>query len=249
MIGDEMIETTALDRLKDAQFQTIREAQFVLSSVRMEFERFEPGCIPTVAAKLDAWSVAFEKFRKRNAANLTSVAEKRMVAILDLHKEFFEVELDVHSTGDSVDHLQWDVHCDKFEEMLSLAEKATDMSDVPQQLASGPQFHMHTGAVPVIYAIIAKCRDPTIRRRAASLMASRPRLEGVWNSVTVSRLALMIMAVEERGVPSRSCVDIPAESRVRGVRVIQVANNQYMVGYETSRGWCWNQVEKFQSIQ
>lgn len=240
-----MIRETSLDRLKHKKLQSLHEAAADLSSIRMEFERFDPRSIPIVSAKLAAWSAALDEYLTTNAEHLTSATSKRTVALLELRKQFFEVDLDAHSSGDDTDLLKWDRHGDKFSDMIKLAEAAMDVSDLPPQLASGPQFHMHTGAVPILYGIACRCRDPAIRRKAASLLTRRPRLEGVWNNATVSRVAFQIMVTEERGLPAQSSMDIPADSRIRGIKVAMGANRQYMLGYMTRQGYVWEHAAKY----
>ncbi|KJK79304.1 hypothetical protein H634G_04895 [Metarhizium anisopliae BRIP 53293] len=226
------------EQSRSFDFASLADAQEGLSDIRLQFERCD---MRGLVGKVSAWSTAFEEFKSLNSAALTSRANKRAVALLELQSRYCAVDIAISCAGDQADQLLWDRYIGAFTDMLGYAEKAMDLHD---QASCSPQFHMHSGTVPVLYGIIAKCRDPTIRRRAIGLMTSRPLQEGVWNNNLVLGVARRIMATEEGslGPWPASCKDIPAESRVRSIAVAAGAgDNQYMVGYQLGRGWRWEE--------
>lgn len=226
------------EQSRSFDFASLADAQEGLSDIRLQFERCD---MRGLVGKVSAWSTAFEEFKSLNSAALTSRANKRAVALLELQSRYCAVDIAISCAGDQADQLLWDRYIGAFTDMLGYAEKAMDLHD---QASCSPQFHMHSGTVPVLYGIIAKCRDPTIRRRAIRLMTSRPLQEGVWNNNLVLGVARRIMATEEGslGPWPASCKDIPAESRVRSIAVAAGAgDNQYMVGYQLGRGWRWEE--------
>ncbi|KAF5137767.1 hypothetical protein E5D57_001546 [Metarhizium anisopliae] len=231
------------EQSRSFDFASLADAQEGLSDIRLQFERCD---MRGLVGKVSAWSTAFEEFKSLNSAALTSRANKRAVALLELQSRYCAVDIAISCAGDQADQLLWDRYIGAFTDMLGYAEKAMDLhdADVKGQASCSPQFHMHSGTVPVLYGIIAKCRDPTIRRRAIGLMTSRPLQEGVWNNNLVLGVARRIMATEEGslGPWPASCKDIPAESRVRSIAVAAGAgDNQYMVGYQLGRGWRWEE--------
>ncbi|KID65105.1 Zn(2)-C6 fungal-type DNA-binding domain protein, partial [Metarhizium hybridum] len=226
------------EQSRSFDFASLADAHEGLSDIRLQFERCD---MRGLVGKVSAWSTAFEEFKSLNSAALTSRANKRAVALLELQSRYCAVDIAISCAGDQADQLLWDRYIGAFTDMLGYAEKAMDLHD---QASCSPQFHMHSGTVPVLYGIIAKCRDPTIRRRAIGLMTSRPLQEGVWNNNLVLGVARRIMATEEGslGPWPASCKDIPAESRVRSIAVAAGAgDNQYMVGYQLGRGWRWEE--------
>lgn len=223
-----------------SEFTSLADAQQELSMIRLQFERCD---MKGLMDKISSWSTAFEEFKSRNTGNLNSRASKRAIALLELQSRYCAVDIAINCAGDQVNHLLWDRYISAFSEMLDYAEKAMDLHDPQETDIHSPQFHMHSGTVPALYGIIAKCRDPMIRRRAIALMTSRSLQEGVWNNNLVLGVARKIMIAEEGAMGllgPASCKDIPAESRVRSIAVAAGAgDNQYMVGYQLGRGWWW----------
>ena len=78
------------------------------------------------------------------------------------------------------------------------------------------------GIVDPLYEVCARCRDPTLRRRALDLLAKHPRQECVWSSWSAWKVGKFLMRVEEEGaatattdsgMPAKSS-DIPVDHRV-----------------------------------
>lgn len=242
-------------------FHTLNQAQHALSNLRLELETYDQSGVGMVPVKLRWWLSAFEEFKENYADQLTSREGKRGIALLELQRLYVGVETAVFDgpPGAEEDPLRWDAHTDAFREMIRHAEAATSADDssssqqdtAPASTRKGPQFHMHTGVVPVLYGIIHKCRDPAIRRRAIAIMTDSQRLEGVWDSQAVLRVALRAMAVEEQGQTLASSADIPASARVRRIAVLPMRGGEhcqtnptsYVVGYEIDRTWAWEQTD------
>ncbi|OAQ95842.1 hypothetical protein LLEC1_00262, partial [Akanthomyces lecanii] len=240
-------------------FHTLNQAQHALSNLRLELETYNQSGVGMVPLKLRWWVTAFEEFKKDYADQLTTQEGKRGLALLELQRLYVGVESTVFDgpPGTEEDPLRWDAHTDAFREMIRHAEAATDADTSSQHDAAvistrkSPQFHMHTGVVPVLYGIIHKCRDPAIRRRAIALMTRSQRLEGVWDSQVVLAVAMRAMAAEEQGRTPTSSAEIPAAARVRRIAVLPVREGQhsqttpksYVVGYEIDKKWAWEQAD------
>ncbi|KAJ3481973.1 hypothetical protein NLG97_g7692 [Lecanicillium saksenae] len=242
-------------------FHTLNSAQHALSTLRLELETYHQSGVGMVPIKLGWWLSAFKQFKTEHADQLASPEAKRAIALLELQRRYVGVETAVFDglPGLEEDTLRWDAHTDTFREMLHYAEAATDFDSQPDSAAANtiasaatstrksPQFHMHTGVVPVLYGIIHKCRDPAIRRRAVTLLARSQRLEGVWDSQAVLAFALKAMAIEEKGRIPASAAEIPADARVRRIVVLPVHEGEYsqanprsyMIGYQVDHDWAW----------
>ncbi|KAM3433623.1 hypothetical protein MY4824_005849 [Beauveria thailandica] len=236
-------------------FHTLNQVQHALSTLRLELETYNQCGVGMVPVKLRWWRSAFEQFKKGYAEQLTSREGRRGLALLELQGLYVGVETVVFDgpPGAAEDPLRWDAHTDAFREMIQHAEAATqvDQDDAVASTRKGPQFHMHIGVVPLLYGIIHKCRDPSIRRRAIMLMSRSQRLEGVWDSKVMLGVALRAMAVEEQGRTLVSSAEIPAASRVRRIAVLPVRQGDYnqanpksyMVGYEIDDKWAWENAD------
>lgn len=72
------------------------------------------------------------------------------------------------------------------------------------------------GIVDPLYEVCARCRDPTLRRRALDLLAKHPRQECVWSSWSAWKVGKFLMRMEEEGSPTppKEAADVPAGRRV-----------------------------------
>lgn len=80
-----------------------------------------------------------------------------------------------------------------------------------------PSFTADLGIVPPLFMVATKCREPTLRRQAISLLRSSARREGMWDSELVARIGTWIMELEESSSPSDHLgqpTTIPEEARV-----------------------------------
>ena len=63
-----------------------------------------------------------------------------------------------------------------------------------------PAFTFEVGGVPPLYFAAAKCRIPSIRRKALDLLKKAPRKECMWGAESVAELVCRIIEVEEEGL-------------------------------------------------
>lgn len=97
----------------------------------------------------------------------------------------------------------------EFEQIVTLAAELLPSSPTQKQ------FSLDTGAVAPIYYAVLKCRDPALRRRAITLLASFNVQEGAWDSTRLATLAKKVVWVEEQGVDSpRTAADVPEHNRL-----------------------------------
>ncbi|KAM0263963.1 hypothetical protein ACHAQJ_000998 [Trichoderma viride] len=169
--------------------------------------------------RFEEWCRAFETFEEENRHLLVSAADKRALALLELQKRYLSTHLSIIDGKAVDDETMWDGYSDQFNEMLTYAEASMKIDDLKATLTRQPRFHMDTGVIPILFAIITRCRDPFIRRRAVGLMTQNPMQEGLWNSVLVAKIAKRLIILEEGTVAIRSSNDILAEARVQGISV------------------------------
>ena len=61
-----------------------------------------------------------------------------------------------------------------------------------------PSYCFSPGIVSPLYVTISRCRDPSIRRRALTLMQRCKRREGLWDADLAARLGQRVIEIEER---------------------------------------------------
>ena len=110
------------------------------------------------------------------------------------------------------DESKFDDYQHIFAEIVEAAEYTMNVLDVAMSRAPKFQFDSHI-VIPLVM-VGHKCRDPSLRRRAISLMLSHPRREGVWDSMLAGRCAAWAMEVEEEHLEERK---VPGWARIHGV--------------------------------
>ncbi|KAM3554556.1 hypothetical protein MY1884_006069 [Beauveria asiatica] len=233
------------------RFNTTTDAQSVFSSIRLHFDKYEEGAIEIARFNLAAWTLAFDAFKRTMPDHLVTPSERRTIALLELRRLYFAAELSVNIVRGPVDPMLWDAHRETFVKILALADIALasdDDDDDDEGGASQPHFHMNSGPVPVLYGLVQKCRDLDLRLRAIQLLASQNRQEGIWSSRVVLGAVLRLVALEQQGlVNPTTCADIPRESRVITIKVVEKSPGDYTVGFELQTGWHWEKASTFLS--
>ena len=175
---------------------------------------------------LKDWEAAFSNFLTKERANL-SAEDRKAAMILKAHELVAEILSDVDL---SLGELGWDAFGDKFEAIVNLATAVledTNKSDVSiieaRWKTSGVFISAPTatlsfslGIVDPLYEVCARCRDPSLRRRALELLARHPRQECVWSSWSAWKVGKFLMRLEEEGTSGqpKTAADIPSDSRI-----------------------------------
>jgi len=81
---------------------------------------------------------------------------------------------------------------------------------------SNTRFTFDLGFIAQLYIAGARCRDRGVRRDAIALLLSKPRREGVWDSILAGNMARAIMDVEEEGMPKGNDLRPLEENRLKG---------------------------------
>ena len=106
-----------------------------------------------------------------------------------------------------------------YDEELAFTEwrKGPEEKFVPN---SQSRFTSGMGLVAPLFIVATKCRNRKLRREAIRLLLSRPRREGLWDSIFCAKVAELIMEIEEKDLNAYDLRDhndweyIPEEKRV-----------------------------------
>jgi hypothetical protein len=96
----------------------------------------------------------------------------------------------------SIDAAAMDAHTASFEEIVDLGSKLTIESTEQQP----EKFSFELQIIPPLYYTAIKCQVPSIRRRAVELLRLAPRREGLWNAHVATKVAEMVIEIEERNI-------------------------------------------------
>ena len=175
---------------------------------------------------LAAWERAFTSFLSQHQQSLTA-EDRKGAMVLKAHELVAEILSDVDL---SLGELGWDAFRDKFEAITNLAAavledtKQADTSVIEARWKTSGVFisaptatlSFSLGIVDPLYEVCARCRDPTLRRRALDLLARHPRQECVWSSWSAWKVGKFLIRLEEEGAETqpKTSSDIPSERRV-----------------------------------
>ena len=129
---------------------------------------------------------------------------------------YYLISTIIYRTFYSEDEMAWDLYTEQFKTIVDLARKvllADNSLKSPYKLI----FSFDFGITPPLSLTTVRCRDPTIRRQALTLLRNTRNKQGPFGSSgLVAKCEEYIMQVEEKGLGSiKSCADVPSIRRVR----------------------------------
>jgi len=157
---------------------------------------------------LDKWSLAFEFFLINSPATRTH-QEIRATANLRILNIVAKVWL---SSSVSVEESVFDDHTQAFSNIVNIAatinsdsmpwNKSLESASLSNSQANRPhKFTFEMGVIPPLYFVAMKCRVPSIRRAAISLLnTTMPRREGIWIASFYVAVAKRIIELEEENL-------------------------------------------------
>ncbi|KAF5018067.1 hypothetical protein F66182_9966 [Fusarium sp. NRRL 66182] len=212
-----------------------------------------PNDITAHAVKIERWGRSFDALIARHDHSQTRLSdtEKRAVALLQLHRKYLQVNVAKYLYGQG-DPCFWDRFTAEFDEIVAYAITAAglDKEDRTRRnwsTDSSPRasFHVDLGYTSVLTFVVARCRDPFVRRRAIAVMLADRVQECVFNGPRSARVAAKGMELEERrsGKEVRCSSDIPKEARVRTIRVhlLGLESGMARIVYGFDKGY-WEEV-------
>lgn len=165
------------------------------------------------------WNTAFEELAKRCTPNWSPTdfagADLLRVSYLTTRLWF--------KTAFNPNETKWDKHKDDFEKLLEITERLAMALAKPEKQA--PAFSFEMGFIPPLHFIACKCRWPSIRRRALSLLDNCKRRECLFDSQFSHSVFLRIMQVEEEplglspGEEPQPDALPPEESRIHQINI------------------------------
>ncbi|KAI9711512.1 MAG: hypothetical protein M1820_002075 [Bogoriella megaspora] len=161
-----------------------------------------------IIAGLNQWRGNFEAwYRNLELQGLTQ--DERTIA--DLLRLQHGAALIHVSTCLNVNETAYDDYIPMFQEMVNLG--ASVLAANANSLEHNSAFSFEMGTIPPLVLTAVKCRHPTIRRRALSLLIDRPRREGLWDAYRAGRAAERAVIHEEQGLYLESSVELGGATR------------------------------------
>ncbi|KIX10674.1 uncharacterized protein Z518_01758 [Rhinocladiella mackenziei CBS 650.93] len=106
----------------------------------------------------------------------------------------------------------YDVHVEKFAEIIELYREAVDN---PTRTFRNVSFGIDSGVIDTLVFVAGRCRDPMIRRLAIELLDKTNRTEGDLQGSTGSTILQTLMELEEENLNVTSASDVPEGRRLR----------------------------------
>jgi hypothetical protein len=224
-----------------ASLQEARSSLFNLSSIIHQFSKIhdtpdiQKVPLKTAAAalikeklltRLRQWSQAFDAFQARQKmANVNSQDPCDFTILMLQHK----ASLIWISNALSQNEAGFDSYTEDFDAIVSLAESLLVRN------GGEPLYSFQIHSMGPLFIATTKCRNPSIRRRALSLLKQSPDREGFWDSDFVSRLLERVIEIEEEGLEdlrdSTGAV-VPSEwSRVHDISVTADDDKRVLVSF------------------
>ncbi|RSL79973.1 hypothetical protein CEP51_006959 [Fusarium floridanum] len=213
--------------LHERPFRCLAEAREALLDIVVE--QASPGLkgqdaqqLMFHSVKIRQWCSLFDALVAKDYSDEKSLSdvERRAIALLQVYRQYLEINVAKYAYGQG-DPCFWDRFTAEFGNMINNAAIATGLDQKRPEQTSKPFFHMDIGVSSILFSIIARCRDPAIRRKAIGIMLADRSQEGVWNSQLAAQGARKLMELEESrsGKEVKCSQDIPEEARVRTVRL------------------------------
>ncbi|KAI0160513.1 hypothetical protein GGR57DRAFT_455607 [Xylariaceae sp. FL1272] len=207
------IQDTPILRLRpyDNAFQSLEEAadhlQILVARV-MRVRNAEQQMCPTgnvplppppyrdmVLGQLETWSCLFRDMLRQGTFYETDSKSDPLITLLRLQYTISWTLLSSYGPGRE---MEYDNYLPYFQQCVALGEEVASAHE-QYSGSSMPTFTAELGILPVLYIIGAKCRHPTVRRDALRILRRHPMREGVWDSITASRVVERIIEIEEGG--------------------------------------------------
>jgi hypothetical protein len=163
----------------------------------------------------DKWSAALDTFLENRGGSMAPEEVKGLLILrVQSHLALTTLRL-TRTTVEEDDQTLWDEFMQMYDKIISMAADFVEPDDGEN---TKPSFTIDLGVIGPLFEVISRCRDPVIRRRGVSLLKSRYRQEGVWNSFLVAKVAERLIEIEEEGLGEvKSCKDVPDWARISDV--------------------------------
>jgi hypothetical protein len=147
----------------------------------------------TVLSCQDAWYAALQKFWQEHRLSKT---DELAISVMLIHH--YSVNIWTICTP-LVRETAFDEHLGLFKLIVHHARLVLDSMDLrsPQNAA---WYTFEVSVIPTLYWVGTRCRCPTTRREAVSLLARNPPREGLWDAAQHVLVARRVIEMEEKEV-------------------------------------------------
>ncbi|RFU35387.1 hypothetical protein B7463_g943, partial [Scytalidium lignicola] len=149
----------------------------------------------SIIAQLADFETAFRPFLDSAINQDGSVANPRTLVLSLYQKTTIVLLASVQSESEMI----YDDYFPSFQYITRISELLIS-SDLVTQMPPNPRFSFDAGIIPPLHVVGIRCRDPTIRREAISLLLRSPRQEGMWDAILSARIGRWLCFCEEEGL-------------------------------------------------
>ncbi|KAH7175366.1 hypothetical protein EDB81DRAFT_769699 [Dactylonectria macrodidyma] len=156
------------------------------------------------------WNAAFQQLASHH--ELADESMRRSLCLCHIWR--LHTQLNLFGPQDGSHQVEWDSHEQSFRELLSYASTFSEL-DSGSGRGQLTSFSLGGGIFFPLSGLALRCRDPTMRRSAASLLLNHSRAEGpLWGPIA-ARLFDKFVTIEEQGLsPVTSSSDVPEWARI-----------------------------------
>lgn len=193
-------------------FARVRDARSKYFEIRV-WSYFQ---LPSVAVvdKVRNLRQEYKKSLATLSASLTENSLEHLQAkLMMVRDELYALARDCQSR---TDEMAWDAHTETFRKHLGVFKEVCDSSETYQKReVLQDDWEILPGICPFALQIAMSCRDPHLRRLALELLQKHHERCGHTDECLGVIVAEQIIQLEEQDKKVESCVDIPANQRVR----------------------------------
>jgi hypothetical protein len=156
--------------------------------------------------QLTEWDIAFEPYQ-------IIAADEPATILLKLERTIIEIYF--AKSLDGPREIEYDKSMHLFQRATEYAEEYMEMTmglDQSHKISERPAFALTMDLVLPLFLIGARCRNPSIRRRALKLLRLCNRKEGIWDSRPCAELVQKTIDLEEAGALADG--SIPDSARI-----------------------------------
>jgi hypothetical protein len=193
-----------------------------------------------LCSALDSSFKALDNFE---ASQMEEKKNDRAIAILKVYHIMLSIRL-------QIDILRPSQREDSFDNLEGYLQQMLEMCELIADGNCEEQNELQTctsglGTVMPLHTIVARCRNPELRRRALRLLLTSGRQEGLWNARLTGKIASYSMAIEEATpvdmilstdrISSTKVID--SHNRVRELRISFNGERKASVEFVTVEDW------------
>ena len=187
---------------------------WVMSVLTSQNTRLHSPHVPVIRNLVDGWLKSFVKGGIERG--LHSAQTIKCARLLRIHHRVASIIVNAfpYQTETVFDNYAEDfcVIINMIRPLVLREADRTGLSKLPHEA----HFDFHSGYIAPLFFTATRCRDPSLRRAALSLLRILNRFEGGWDSCIAARIAEHVISREEGSVIGVRCAsDVPETARRR----------------------------------